>query len=159
MKAHRYVTLILLAGTLGTARGASAQDKTTANERAVLPIQGRMPSFGGASAWLNSEPLKASDLRGKVVVVNFWTYTCINSLRALPYLRTWGEKYKGNGLVVLGVHTPEFDFEKNVDNVRRAVRELKIDYPIALDSDRALWRRFENDYWPAFYFVDAKGNV
>jgi len=159
MKAHRYVKLMLLAGTVGAAGQASAEDNAAAIEAVALPIQGRMPSLGSAREWLNSASLTTSNLRGKVVVVNFWTYTCINSLRALPYVRAWGDKYKDKGLVVLGVHTPEFEFEKNVDNVRRAVRDLKIDYPIALDSDLALWRGFKNDSWPAFYFVDANGNI
>jgi thiol-disulfide isomerase/thioredoxin len=150
---------MLFAGNVAPAREALAEDIGTVVETVALPIQGRMPSLGSASAWLNSAPLKTSDLRGKVVVVNFWTYTCINSLRALPYVRAWGDKYKDNGLVVLGVHTPEFEFEKNADNVRRAVRDLNIDFPIALDSGHALWRAFKNDYWPALYFVDANGNI
>jgi thiol-disulfide isomerase/thioredoxin len=154
MKANCCVILMLLAGAVGAARESLAQDKGPTMET----IQGRMPALAGASTWLNSEPLKSSSLRGKVVVVNFWTYTCINSLRALPYVRAWADKYEDNGLVVLGVHTPEFEFEKDADNVRRAVRDLKIDYPIALDNDRALWRRFKNDFWPAFYFVDANGS-
>ena len=159
MKAHRYKILMLLASAVGTAKGGLAQDNRTATETAPLPVQGRMPSLGNAGAWLNSPPLKTSSLRGKVIVVNFWTYTCINSLRALPYLRAWEEKYKDQGLVVLGVHTPEFEFEKNVDNVRHALRDLKIDYPVALDSEHAVWRGFKNDTWPAFYFVDAGGNI
>ena len=159
MRAHRYVILTLLAGTVGAARESFAQDNTTANQRVQLPILGRMPSLKPASAWLNSEPLTTSGLRGKVVVVNFWTYTCINSLRALPYVRAWADKYKDNGLVVIGIHTPEFEFEKETDNVRRAVRDLNIDHPIAVDSEHALWRGFKNDYWPAFYVVDANGNI
>ena len=159
MKAYRCVILMLLAGAFWADRETWAQDNRIATETVALPVQGRMPSLGNASAWLNSAPLKTSNLRGKVVVINFWTYTCINSLRALPYVRAWGDKYKDHGLVVLGVHTPEFEFEKNADNVRRAVRDLNIAYPIALDSDRALWRGFKNDEWPAFYFVDANGNI
>src|SRR5580704_3110633 len=105
--------------------------------------------------WLNTPPLRAEDLRGKVVLVSFWTYSCINSLRALPYVRTWAAKYKDRGLVVIGVHTPEFDFEKDVDNVRRADAALGVGYPVALDSDYAIWNAFGNEAWPALYFLDA----
>src|SRR3989475_10958977 len=113
-----------------------------------LPFDGELPSLGGATAWLNSPPLSAADLRGKVVLIEFWTYTCINWLRTLPYVRAWAEKYKDRGLVVIGVHSPEFAFEKNVDNVRRAAKTLRVEYPIAIDSDHAIWRAFKNDYWP-----------
>ena len=109
--------------------------------------------------WLNSQPLTAAGLRGKVVLVDFWTYSCINWRRTLPYVRAWAEKYKDQGLVVIGVHTPEFAFEKNVENVRWAAKDMKIDYPIAIDSDHAIWRAFNNDYWPALYFVDAQGHI
>ncbi|WP_213959875.1 cytochrome c biogenesis protein DipZ [Variovorax sp. dw_954] len=124
-----------------------------------LPIEGSMPSLAGAVQWLNSPPLTAEQLRGKVVLIDFWTYSCINCLRALPYVRAWSDKYKGKGLVVIGVHAPEFAFEKNVDNVRKAVKELKVDYPVAVDNDYAIWRAFHNEYWPAHYFIDAKGNI
>src|SRR5215203_5134535 len=124
-----------------------------------LPIEGELPSFGGATGWLNSQPLTAASLRGKVALVQFCTYTCINWLRTLPYARTWAEKYGGQALVVIGVHTPEFSFEKDVDNVRRALKEMGIVYPVALDSDYAVWRAFENQYWPALYFVDARGRI
>src|SRR5256884_1617228 len=124
-----------------------------------LPIEGELPSLGGATAWLNSPPLAAADLQGKVVLVDFWTYTCINWLRTLPYVRAWAEKYKDHGLVMIGVHTPEFPFEKNIDNVRRAARDMRVEYPIALDSDYAIWEAFENHYWPALYFVDAHGMI
>ena len=117
------------------------------------------PSLGGATGWLNSQPLTAAGLRGKVVLVEFWTYTCINWLRTLPYVRAWAEKYKDQGLVVIGVHSPEFEFEKNVDNVRRAAKDMRVDYPIAIDSDHAIWRAFKNQYWPALYFVDAQGRI
>ncbi len=113
----------------------------------------------GATGWLNSPPLTPSSLRGKVVLIDFWTYTCINWLRTLPYVRAWAEKYKDQGLVVIGVHTPEFAFEKNVDNVRRAAKDMRVGYPIALDSDYAIWRAFDNEYWPALYFVDAQGHI
>ena len=109
--------------------------------------------------WLNTPPLRAEDLRGKVVVVNFWTYSCINSLRALPYLRAWSAKYRDQGLVVIGVHTPEFAFEKDSANVRQAVKALGVDFPVALDSDWRTWRAFDNNAWPAFYFIDAEGRV
>jgi thiol-disulfide isomerase/thioredoxin len=124
-----------------------------------LRVEGNLPSLGGASEWLNSPPLTPAELRGKVVVVQFWTYTCINWLRTLPYVRAWAEKYKKNGLVVLGVHSPEFEFEKNIENVRRAAKSMGIDYPIPVDSKHAIWGAFNNAYWPALYFVDAKGRV
>src|SRR3984957_18080433 len=129
------------------------------SEAVELPIEGELPSLGGAIGWLNSQPLTAAALRGKVVLIGFWTYTCINWLRSLPYVRAWAEKYKGQGLVVIGVHSPEFSFEKNVDNVRRAAKVLMVDYPIAIDSDHAIWRAFENEYWPALYFIDAQGHI
>ncbi|MEJ8821279.1 cytochrome c biogenesis protein DipZ [Variovorax humicola] len=124
-----------------------------------LPVEGAMPSLAGAVQWLNSAPLTAEQLRGKVVLVDFWTYSCINCLRALPYVRAWSDKYKDKGLIVIGVHAPEFAFEKNVDNVRKAVKDLKVDYPVAIDNDYAIWRAFNNEYWPAHYFIDAKGNI
>jgi thiol-disulfide isomerase/thioredoxin len=119
----------------------------------------RLPSFDGATGWLNSPPLTPSDLRGKVVLVNFWTYTCINWLRQMPYIRAWADTYAGAGLVVIGVHTPEFGFEHNADNVRRAVEERRISYPVAIDSDYAIWRAFDNHYWPAIYLADADGTI
>jgi thiol-disulfide isomerase/thioredoxin len=124
-----------------------------------LPVEGELPSLGGATAWLNSPPLTVDDLRGNVVLVDFWTYTCINWLRQLPYVRAWAGKYSGQGLVVVGVHTPEFAFERNVDNVSRAVREMRIDYPVAIDNDYEVWSAFDNHYWPALYFVDAQGQI
>jgi thiol-disulfide isomerase/thioredoxin len=126
---------------------------------AKLPIEGKMASLGGATEWLNSQPLAAARLRGNIVLIDFWTYTCINWLRTLPYVRAWAEKYKDQGLVVIGVHSPEFEFEKNVDNVRRAAKDMRVDYPIAVDSDHAIWRAFKNTYWPALYFVDAQGRI
>jgi thiol-disulfide isomerase/thioredoxin len=124
-----------------------------------LPVEGELPSFGGATAWLNSPPLTPADLRGKVVLIDVWTYTCINWLRTLPYVRAWAEKYRDEGLVVIGVHSPEFAFEKNVDNVRRAAKDMRVDYPIAIDSDFAIWRALKNEYWPALYIVDAQGRI
>ncbi|MFL6128463.1 MAG: thioredoxin family protein [Mycobacteriales bacterium] len=126
---------------------------------AQLPVEGSMPDFNGATEWLNSPPLTAAGLHGKVVLVDFWTYTCVNWLRTLPYVRAWAEKYADHGLVVLGVHTPEFDFEHDLDNVRRAAEDLRVDYPIAVDNDYAIWTAFANHYWPALYFVDAQGRI
>ena len=121
--------------------------------------EGRMPDLDGAVAWLNSPRLSNKSLRGKVVLVDFWTYTCINSLRPLPYVKSWAAKYKDAGLVVVGVHTPEFSFEKERLNVEKASRELKVTYPVAIDSNYAIWRAFNNQYWPAQYLVDGKGRV
>jgi len=121
--------------------------------------EGRMPSLVRANAWLNSPPLADADLRGKVVLVDFWTYSCINWRRTLPYLRAWSDKYGDHGLVIVGVHTPEFGFEKDLENVRRAAREQNVDYPVALDSEYAIWNAFGNRYWPALYFVDSKGRI
>jgi thiol-disulfide isomerase/thioredoxin len=118
-----------------------------------------LASLGKATAWLNSPPLTAADLQGKVVLVDFWTYTCINWLRTLPYLRSWVGQYKDQGLVVIGVHTPEFSFESRIDNVRRFASAMGIEYPVAIDNDRAIWRGFANHYWPALYFLDAAGRV
>ena len=118
-----------------------------------------LASLGGATAWLNSAPLTAGDLKGKVVLIDFWTYTCINWLRTVPYVRAWAARYKDQGLVVIGVHTPEFSFEEDVDNVRRAAQERGVTYPIAIDNDRAIWSGFGNHYWPALYIVDAAGVV
>src|SRR5882724_6878437 len=124
-----------------------------------LPIEGKFPSIGGATGWLNSPPLTVTGPRGKVVPVDLWTYSCINSLRTLPYVRAWAEKYRVQGLMVIGVHSPELEFEKNVDNVRKAVMDMKVEYPVAIDSDYAIWHAFENHYWPALYIVDTKGTI
>ncbi|HEX2013134.1 MAG TPA: thioredoxin family protein, partial [Roseateles sp.] len=127
---------------------------------AVAAAPGPLAALSGATGWLNSAtPLSAESLRGKVVLVDFWTYSCINCLRALPYVRAWAEKYQSAGLVVLGVHTPEFAFEKQPAHVRRAVQDLRIGFPVALDSDYAIWRGFDNRYWPALYFIDAQGRL
>ncbi len=125
----------------------------------TLPVEGAAPSLAGAVQWLNSPPLTMDALKGKVVLVDFWTYSCINCLRAIPYVRAWAEKYRDQGLVVIGVHAPEFAFEKNVDNVRKAIADLGIDYPVAIDNDYAIWRAFGNEYWPAHYFIDAEGRI
>ena len=124
-----------------------------------LDREGRFPSLAGAVGWLNSEPLTNDGLKGQVVLIDFWTYSCINCLRAIPYVRAWAEKYRSQGLVVIGVHSPEFAFEKRLDNVKRAVADLSITYPVAIDNDYAIWRAFNNQYWPAHYFIDAQGTV
>ena len=132
---------------------AEAQDPSS--------IVGSSPLYGlsGATGWINSPPLNAKQLKGKVVLVDFWTYSCINCLRSVPYVRAWAEKYKDSGLVVIGVHTPEFDFEKQLPNVQKAVQKFAIPYPVALDSNYAIWNAFHNQYWPAHYFIDATGKV
>jgi thiol-disulfide isomerase/thioredoxin len=127
--------------------------------RSPLSAEGHLPGFDGATGWLNSPPLTAADVRGKVVLVDFWTYTCINWLRTLAYVRAWADKYDGRGLVVVGVHTPEFPFEQDRDNVREAAKDMSVEYPIALDSDYAVWRAFSNRYWPAVYIADARGQI
>ncbi|MFL6283406.1 MAG: thioredoxin family protein [Pyrinomonadaceae bacterium] len=133
--------------------------RRTARAEVELPVESEMPSLEGATAWLNSPPLTTDSLRGKVALFQFCTYTCINWLRTLPYVRAWDDKYKGRGLTIIGVHTPEFPFEKDLDNVRHALKEMRVVYPVALDSDYAIWRAFKNQYWPALYFVDARGRV
>jgi thiol-disulfide isomerase/thioredoxin len=120
---------------------------------------GPLSAFDGSSLWLNSKPLTAAELRGKVVIVDFWTYTCINWRRQLPYVRAWAERYQDKGLVVIGVHAPEFSFEKNIDNVRWATKDMRIEYPVVIDNDRGIWHAFNNEYWPALYFVDAQGRI
>jgi thiol-disulfide isomerase/thioredoxin len=118
-----------------------------------------LPSFAGATEWLNSEPLGTAELPGRVVVVNFWTWTCINWLRQEPYVRAWSHAYRDDGLIVIGVHTPEFAFEHDIDGVRRATQERAIDYPVAVDNDYEIWSAFSNHYWPALYFVDREGII
>ena len=130
-----------------------------AGNKSERPPEGPLPALDGAVAWLNTPQLTPQSLRGKVVLVDFWTYSCINCLRALPYVKAWHERYKDHGLVVIGVHTPEFAFEKNEGNVRRAVQDLAVAYPVALDNDYAIWRAFNNRYWPAHYFIDANGQI
>jgi thiol-disulfide isomerase/thioredoxin len=125
----------------------------------LLHPTAHMPAFDRATGWLNSEPLTTEGLRGQVVAVDFWTFTCINWLRTLPYIRAWSEKYKERGLVVIGVHTPEFPFEHDIENVRRMVKEQRVDYPVAVDSDYGIWDAFANRYWPALYLVDKEGGV
>jgi hypothetical protein len=124
-----------------------------------LPIEGYFPSLGGATEWLNSPPLDTEGLRGKVALFDFCTYTCINWIRTLPYIRAWAETYKDRGLVMIGVHTPEFSFEHDLENVHRALKEMEVTYPIAVDNDYAVWDAFSNNYWPALYFIDAQGRI
>ncbi|MGF6936153.1 cytochrome c biogenesis protein CcdA/thiol-disulfide isomerase/thioredoxin [Paraburkholderia sp. UCT70] len=125
----------------------------------TLPVEGDLPTLDGATQWLNSPPLTAQSLRGKVVLVDFWTYSCINCIRALPYVRGWADKYRDYGLVVIGVHAPEFAFEKDPGNVIHAVRDLGVDYPVAIDNGYAIWKAFGNEYWPAHYFIDPQGHI
>ena len=126
---------------------------------ARLPVEGELPSLANATVWLNSEPLTPAGLRGKVVLVEFGTYTCINWLRTLPYVRAWAKKYRDQGLVVIQVHAPEFEFEKNLESVRRELKREGVNFPVAVDNEHAIWRAFGNQYWPALYFVDGKGNI
>jgi thiol-disulfide isomerase/thioredoxin len=148
------VAAAIVCGVVVSAPVAGAQEQPPS-------IIGSFPLYGlsGATGWINSEPLTAKQLKGKVVLVDFWDYSCINCIRALPYVRAWAEKYKDSGLVVIGVHTPEFDFEKQMPNVQKAVQKFGITYPVALDSNYAIWNAFSNQYWPAHYFIDAKGKV
>jgi Thioredoxin like C-terminal domain/Redoxin len=127
--------------------------------RNEYPVEGALPSFDGTTSWLNSEPLTGDALTRRVALVSFGTYTCINWIRSLPYVRAWADKYASHGLAVVGVQTPEFEFEENLDNVRRAIEELDVRYPVAVDNDYAVWRAFDNHYWPALYFVDAEGRI
>ena len=129
--------------------------------RNEYPVEGSVPSsaFDGATAWLNSPPLTPDELRGRVVLVSFGTYTCINWIRSLPYVRAWADKYAGKGLAVVGVNTPEFEFEGNLENVERALMEMEVRHPVAVDNDYAVWQAFDNHYWPALYFVDAEGQI
>ncbi|QDW55241.1 cytochrome c biogenesis protein CcdA [Burkholderia sp. KBS0801] len=154
---------MMAAATDGAPAAGSAMMRTAgttpAMQAAALPVEGTLPSLDGAVQWLNSPPLTAAGLRGKVVLVDFWTYSCINCLRTLPYTTAWAHKYAPYGLVVIGVHAPEFAFERDIGNVKKAVHDLGIDYPIAIDNGYAIWRAFGNEYWPAHYFVDAQGRI
>lgn len=152
MKAKRLWATAAFLATLFVLTDASAAGTK-------LSLEGNLPSLDRTTAWFNSDPLRPADLRGKVVVVQFWTYTCINWRRTLPYVRAWANKYQDQGLVVIGVHTPEFSFEKNLGNIQRALEEQDVDYPVAVDSDYAIWRAFDNHYWPALYIVDAQGQI
>lgn len=144
----------------GNAAGpAMMSRRAMAQAAGTLPVEGRLPSLNGAVEWLNTAPLTAEQLKGKVVLVDFWTYSCINCLRSLPYTKAWADKYRDQGLVVIGVHAPEFAFERNVDNVRKAVQDQGIGFPVAIDNDYTIWRAFNNQYWPAHYFIDAGGRI
>jgi cytochrome c biogenesis protein CcdA/thiol-disulfide isomerase/thioredoxin len=146
-------------GSASGTQGAAVVAAVAGPAAAAPPVEGELPGLTGATAWLNSAPLTAQELRGKVVLIDFWTYSCINCLRTLPYLKGWWERYKDYGFVIIGVHAPEFAFEKDEANVRHAVTDLGIRYPVALDNDYAIWRAFDNHYWPAHYFVDAAGRI
>lgn len=145
----------MMAQVPGAGYAMNAADSTPA----TLPIEGNLPALEGAVQWLNSPPLSAQALKGKVVLVDFWTYSCINCLRTLPYVKAWADKYRDQGLVVIGVHAPEFAFERNINNVTKAMNELGINYPVAVDNDFKIWRAFDNQYWPAHYFADAQGRI
>ena len=163
MKANQVLIAAVVACTMVAPIESFAKDKNvmqrTSPSEVRLPIEGELPSLSGTTTWLNSPPLTAAGLHGKVVLIDVWTYTCINWLRTLPYVRAWAEKYKNQGLVVIGVHSPEFGFEKDLDNVRRAAKDMRVDYPIAVDNDFAIWRALKNQYWPALYIADAQGRI
>ena len=143
----------------GSMMAAGGAMKMAAKTSGTLPVEGQLPPLDGAVQWLNSAPLDAQALKGKVVLVDFWTYSCINCLRTLPYIKAWAEKYRDQGLVVIGVHAPEFAFERDEGNVTKAMKELGINYPVAIDNDYKIWRAFNNEYWPAHYFADAQGRI
>jgi thiol-disulfide isomerase/thioredoxin len=149
MNPKQRVLAAILAGATGSPMQTSAQTS----------VDAELASLGSATEWINSPPLTAAGLRGKVVLIDFWTYTCINWLRQLPYVRAWAEKYRDQGLVVIGVHTPEFGFEKDLENVRRETKAMGVGYPVAVDNEYSIWRAFDNHYWPALYVIDAKGRI
>jgi cytochrome c biogenesis protein CcdA/thiol-disulfide isomerase/thioredoxin len=148
---------------LARALGVQGMDQTSAtqtkNGQLVLSVEGELPPLTGIGPWINSPPLTREQLKGKVVVIDFWTYSCINCLRSLPYVESWSNRYEDDGLVVIGVHAPEFAFEREFDNVKKAVADLGITYPVALDNDWHLWRALKNNYWPAHNFIDAQGRI
>lgn len=159
-------TVALFAATVATGAAAIATlvaspAASAAASPAATPVNNSTtaPEFTGIDTWLNSDPLTMQQLRGKVVLVDFWTYTCINCIHVLPYVKTWNQKYKDQGLVVVGVHTPEFPFERDRDNVKTAIKRFDITFPVAQDNRYATWRAYGNEYWPAFYLVDKKGHV
>ncbi len=168
MSTSKLIASAVLAITLGSAIAGFVRSTEMLEEPTVTEISDHTSQIGGqselaslewADEWLNSQPLIPSALRGKVVLIDFWTYTCINWLRTAPYVRGWAEKYGEQGLVVIGVHAPEFGFEKNIENVRWAVKNFRINYPVAVDNRHAIWRAFKNNYWPALYIIDAQGRV
>ncbi|MBV1838602.1 thioredoxin family protein [Acetobacter estunensis] len=148
-----------LAATDPRAVASETSPPTAPAYHSSLPVEGVMPSFDGATGWLNSPPIDVKNLRGKVVLVDFWAYSCINCIRMEPYIRSWAAKYRDRGLVVIGVHTPEFKFETDIENIRRATKRFSMTHPIAIDSNRVIWQAFGNQYWPALYFIDAEGRV
>jgi thiol-disulfide isomerase/thioredoxin len=151
--------VVVLAGSIAAVFGNTRVTSRPNDTLTPMSTAQELSSLRTAKAWLNSEPLTAGRLRGKVVLIDFWTYTCINWIRTLPYVRAWAEKYREHGLVVVGVHTPEFGFEHDLEQVRRAVLELRVAYPVAIDNDYTIWRAFANNYWPALYLVDADGRM
>lgn len=160
------LTRVSLASTSGieqklidTVRPAPAANAPAPKAGEALPVEGELPPLSGATQWFNSAPLTPEALRGKVVLVDFWTYSCINCIRSLPYVNAWARKYRDHGLVVIGVHSPEFAFEKDPANVAKAIRDFNIGYPVAMDNDYAIWKAFHNEYWPAHYFIDAHGQI
>jgi len=162
MKPLLFAAAAILATAIATPIELIAAERTMhpmTSREAKLPVEGMLASLAGATGWLNSQPLTAEGLRGKVVLVDFWTYTCINWQRTQPYVRYWAQKYKDQGLVVIGVHTPEFAFERNVDNIRPALTTYRVEYPVAVDSKYGIWDAFGNHYWPAVYVADAKGSI
>jgi thiol-disulfide isomerase/thioredoxin len=174
MKISRLLVAVVLAAAIGAPIAGFVGDMDEAQPMTSTPVrfsflhgfptgeiggQSGLASLERANEWLNSPPLTASALRGKVVLIDFWTYTCINWLRTLPYVRAWDAKYRNRGLVVVGIHAPEFEFEKNRDNVHWAVKEMRVDYPVAVDNEHVIWRAFNNQYWPALYFIDAQGRA
>jgi thiol-disulfide isomerase/thioredoxin len=161
MRSGRLLVAAVLAASIGAPIAGFVRDTDGRQLMRTAQIAGQseLSSLDRADGWLNSPPLTAPGLRGKVVLIDFWTYTCINWLRTLPYIRAWAKKYKDHGLVVIGVHAPEFPFEKDLNNVQRAVRDTRIDYPVAIDNEHVIWRAFHNQYWPALYFIDAQGRA
>jgi thiol-disulfide isomerase/thioredoxin len=160
MKAGRLLLIAIAALAASPSLFAFTEDKSVSKPfSARVHSEGRLPSLDGATGWLNSPPLTAANLQGKVVLIDFGTYSCINWRRTEPYIRAWAEKYKDQGLIVIGVHSPEFEFEKDAGNVRWAVKDMHVEYPVAVDSNRAIWQAFRNDYWPALYFIDAAGSI
>jgi thiol-disulfide isomerase/thioredoxin len=155
------LSVVAVAAAILSSTAVSALPIQAQEPPSTPSIIGHSPLYGlsGATGWINSKPLTAKQLKGKVVLVDFWDYSCINCIRAIPYVNAWAEKYKDSGLVVIGVHTPEFDFEKQLPNVQKAVQKFGITYPVALDSNYVIWNAFHNQYWPAHYFIDAKGKV
>jgi thiol-disulfide isomerase/thioredoxin len=153
------ISVLAVAGFVGVSTTTPLMTASAADSKMPLANEGTLPDLRGSIGWLNSSSLGRKSLRGKVVLVNFWTYSCINSLRELPYMKSWAAKYKDAGLVVIGVHTPEFSFERERAKVEMAVSDLKVSYPVPIDSNRIIWQSFNNQYWPANYFIDGKGRI